>query len=121
MTPQTITDAEWSAGRADLVPSDIPEEFDNPDHPWCETAIGLHTHSARFGLSVFVPKEGIDTREAVRHVLSAMRSDHQDKVSGCGYLLSLWFESITLPAEGMRKSNSQEAQEYRASFYGEAR
>ena len=48
----------------------------------------------------FVPKDGIDSEAAIRHVAACMGSfapKHEHKTAGCAYLLSLWFSDFTKP------------------------
>lgn len=50
--------------------------------------------------TVFVPKKGIDKKQALRHIHAAMTSwdaRHEHKEAGVSYLLDQWFDKIIIP------------------------
>lgn len=100
--PQTVSDAEMAFGGRikDLLPamSAIPEEFHQGSNKWSRVVSTWFFKGLKG--ATFVPKPGIDQATALRHVGAIMGSfepKHEHKTAGCAYLLSLWFESITLP------------------------
>ena len=45
----------------------------------------------------FIPKNGIDEKIALRHIIAILKSwepKHEHKMAACAYLLNLWFEDI---------------------------
>ena len=50
----------------------------------------------------FIPKEGVETNKALRHIkaiLSSWEPKHEHKEAGVAYLLSQWFEDIIYDKE----------------------
>lgn len=46
----------------------------------------------------WIPKEGIDTNKALKHVqacLTSFEPSHEHKMAGCAYLLSEFFKDVT--------------------------
>ncbi len=97
---QEVTDLDIVfGGRAmELLPpySEIPEEFRDGRTKWNKVVsdwffCGLKNCK-------WVPKEGIDTGKALRHIkaiLGSFEPKHEHKEAGCAYLLSEWFEDVT--------------------------
>lgn len=73
----------------------IPDDFKQwPGAGWTRLV------SDWFGLGLrrleITPRDGIDRTAAMRHVRAIMGSwdpQHEHKIAGCAYLLSLWFEA----------------------------
>lgn len=96
--PLQVTDAEFALGSADLerlLPSleDMPAELLEPGNPWRQ----LSERVLDSGISTdhqFIHSDGIDTREALRHIGAVMQSagDDQRKIGGVAYLMSRWFQ-----------------------------
>jgi hypothetical protein len=85
-----------------LVPAedDVPDEFYDPDNYWVKVFVdGLHPGWPRGTL--FSPKNGIDQASALRHLRLAegSRVSYGHKEAACAYLMSLWFEDISIPPQ----------------------
>jgi hypothetical protein len=87
----------------ELLPawSDIPDEFKGfPGNAWAQTAERWFFDGGRVSCTA---KPDIDIRHAYRHLDAILRSwdpQHEHKIAGVAYLLSLWFESFEVrPAE----------------------
>ena len=82
----------------ELMPrmEDIPKEFKTGRTKWNK----ITSRWFFAGLSkntVFSPKEGVDTRKALKHVsaiLGSFEPKHEHKEAGVAFLLSEWFEDI---------------------------
>lgn len=80
---------------------DIPQEFKDGRTEWNK----LFSRWFYRGLpkeTEFVPKDGIDPKEALRHIKYCMGSwepKHEHKEAGVAYLLSLWFDKVNAPTE----------------------
>lgn len=102
--PKIISDSDLTFGsRIDhLIPAMeiIPKEFH-----MCSNNKWVHIVETWFfkGLpkeTQFIPADGIDKTQAMRHVNCVMRSwkpKHEHKTAACAYLLSLWFKDIIIP------------------------
>lgn len=81
--------------------SEIPEEFKRSHTEWNK----LFSRWFYSGLpkgTEFVPREGINRDEAIRHIRYCMKSfepKHEHKEAGVAYLLSLWFERVEIPQD----------------------
>jgi hypothetical protein len=94
LTPEVVSDDEFLFGiRADrlgvFVPKDIPEEFKSPLNKWNK----LFNTWFFYGLvaPVFVPKEGINSLAALKHlhvIMSSSLIEHITKEAACAYLLA---------------------------------
>lgn len=102
MKPVKVSKVDLAFGGdiSKLLPpmEDIPKEFvsRNNQNKWVKMVNDWFFH----GLSNvnWVPKEGIDAKEAVEHISAVMRSfqpSHEHKEAGCAYLLSEFFEDVT--------------------------
>lgn len=100
MDVQEITDLElaFPADVMKLMPTweEIPVEFKHDGTKW------NRLFSDWFYAGVkdlhFVPKPGIETKLALRHIMAIMGSfqpQHQHKEAAVAYLLSQWFEDVT--------------------------
>lgn len=77
-----------------LLPAihEIPEDFREEKTEWNR----MVEQWFYGGLKSFdsVPKEGVDKGAAIKHMSAILKSfepKHEHKMSGCAYLLSLWF------------------------------
>jgi hypothetical protein len=105
MKPQVI-DVATAAFPANVIGTLLPAEKDIPrnfrDH-WCDRRgwTGL-VHQWFFkGLTAetLIAKPGIDRHAAIKHLSACMRSyepRHEHKVAGVAYLMSEWFDPITI-------------------------
>jgi hypothetical protein len=100
--PKIVTNLDVTFGEIkSLLPEwdQIPKEFKDGYTRWNRIVsrwffIGLPKETE------FIPKEGINTKEALRHIVSILRSfdpKHEHKEAGCAYLLSLWFDDVIIP------------------------
>lgn len=81
-----------------LIPtmSDIPDEFHRSWNPY--NAFVTRWFFQGLENPVFIPKEGVDTDKALRHIGAVLRSfqpKHEHKTAGCAFLLAEWFDSVT--------------------------
>lgn len=91
-------DIAWGGDIEKLLPSynKVPEEFKNGNSKW-NTVINDWFYSGLKDCN-WQPKEGIDTKEAIRHIkaiLSSWKPKHEHKMAGCAYLLSEFFNDVT--------------------------
>lgn len=113
--PQGVTGAEraFGGGMERLLPAYdiIPKEFKN----WNNKTKWGEIQSTWFycGLpkeTVFKPKDGITTNDALNHLASIQGSfqpKHEHKTAAVAWLMSLWFDDIVIP-EGWTKKRMQE-------------
>ncbi len=84
---------EWLPSR-----KEIPEEFWTLSNPWNDLTSTLFFDGGRLPPT----KEGIDRGHAARHLracLSSMEPEHNHKIAGCAFLVSLWYtEPVLSPA-----------------------
>jgi hypothetical protein len=74
--------------------SDIPQEFKDELSEWCAFASRWFSAGAPYVPKV---KEGLDEKLVWRHLQACMHSyepDHNHKLRGVAYLLSLWCEPL---------------------------
>ncbi|KKK89969.1 hypothetical protein LCGC14_2727780 [marine sediment metagenome] len=98
--PQEIDDLTlaFPASVTSLMPDKaiIPEEIIRGSSKWSRVTsdwffCGLHG-------AKWKPREGIDTKKALRHVgaiLGSWEPKHEDKEAAVAYLLSEWFEDVS--------------------------
>lgn len=99
--PKEVTDLDMAFGgsSADFLPAldEIPDEFRRHNGTkW--NKIVCDWFFAGLKDCVSHPKDGIDAKNAWRHMSSAMRSfepQHEHKEAGVAYLMSLWFDEVT--------------------------
>lgn len=85
---------------ADLMPAyaDIPEDFRlnrGDARAWIKFQQDWFFHGLPSGTK-FLPRDGIDLAEALRHLKAIQRSwepKHEHKEAAVAYLASLWFET----------------------------
>ena len=102
--PKKVTGADVAFGGSmkellppmDVIPRSIREERDPAYYlalRWFyEGLIGAR----------LIPREGIDKGEALAHIKAVMGSfepQHEHKMAGCAYLLSLFFKEMEAPSE----------------------
>lgn len=99
--PQEISDLDnaFPARVSHLMPpmAEIPKEFCdwNGQNKWQKLVSAWFFAGVKLGK--VSPKEGIDTKKALRHIQTIMGSfepKHEHKEAACAYLLSLWFDDI---------------------------
>lgn len=100
-TPISKLEVVFSGNVDHLLPaySAIPKEFKDGHTKW-NKVFSRWFYSGLTEETKFAPKDGINQDEALSHVAAIMKSwapKHEHKEAGCAYLLSLWFEDITLP------------------------
>lgn len=100
LKPKKVTDADIVFGgkAMTLLPpyANIPDEFKRGTSRWNRVVRDWFFK----GLSncQWIPKEGVDTTRALRHIKAIMGSfepKHEHKEAGCAYLLSEFFEDVT--------------------------
>lgn len=103
MKPQPVDQVTmvFGGGAMKLLPpwSEIPDEFKSRHNKWSKT-ISKWFFSGLPKETQFVAKDGIDGKDALRHIGTCMRSwepKHEHKEAGCAYLLSLWFDDVIIP------------------------
>ncbi len=89
-------DIAFPASVSHLMPAyrDIPTDFEN--RPAWEDLASRWFFSGLKG-AVFLPKEGVDTSKALRHlqcIMGSFEPKHEHKMLGVAYLLSQWFKEI---------------------------
>lgn len=101
MNPQKIDEAQlvFPANVVNtLIPSmqNIPAEFKNSRNPWVKFQCDWFYNGLPKGTK-FIMKEGVDEREALRH-LSAIQGSwepkHEHKEAAVAYLASQWFDKV---------------------------
>ena len=97
MQPQPVTDRQMSFGSdvRGLLPAraDIPEEFERYSNPYVKFVSDWFYGGA--DATRLTEKPGIDRRMALRHlktVIGSFEPEHNHKIAGVAYLLSLWFD-----------------------------
>jgi len=88
-----------------LMPPDIPRAFYRDEQPWCGI-VNAWFFSGLPKETEFIPVEGIDGNDALRHIKSIMKSwepQHEDKTAACAYLLSIWFKEINIPEKSTQE------------------
>lgn len=100
LKPKKVTDADLAFGGAvnELLPAyaDIPQEFKQGSNKW-NTVVSDWFYYGLKGV-VWEPNEGIDVKDALRHVKAVLGSyapKHEHKMAGCAYLLSEFFADVT--------------------------
>lgn len=79
--------------------SAIPNEFKDGRTEW-NKIFSKWFYSGLPKGTKFIPKEGINENEALRHLQYCMRSwepKHEHKEAGVAYLLSQWFQRVEIP------------------------
>lgn len=87
---------------------DIPDEFKQGRTEW-NKVFSKWFHTGLPKGTQFIPKEGVNLDDAMRHVKYCMRSwepKHEHKEAGVAYLMSLWFERVEIPTETVTKRNA---------------
>jgi anti-sigma factor ChrR (cupin superfamily) len=88
----------FPANALDFMPKmdEIPEEFNDPRNKWVKFQMDWFYRGLK-DLKI-VPKEGVDTVKAMRH-LSAIQGSfapkHEHKEAAVAYLASQWFEDVS--------------------------
>lgn len=99
--PVTKPETVFGGDIKKLMPTmdNIPVEFRRDSNKWVQ----VQSHWFYKGLpgtTVVKTKEGINAKEAFDH-LSAIQSSfdpkHEHKMAGVAYLMSLWFDEISIP------------------------
>jgi hypothetical protein len=75
--------------------SEIPDQYKSYGNKWCVLVSNWFFRGLK--KSEFVPKEGVDRDEALRHIkaiLGSFEPKHEHKEAACAYLLALWFKSV---------------------------
>ena len=78
--------------------SEVPDEFKHRRTEWNKVFSTWFYKGLPKGTQ-FIPKEGIDRDEAMRHIKYCMGSwepKHEHKEAGVAYLMSLWFERVEM-------------------------
>lgn len=99
-TPHYVSDLD-AAFPPDVSGTLLPDFKSLPDefmkwhtNPWCDTVEQLFFN----GGDMPPLKDGISKAMAVRHLSTVLRSfepQHEHKIAGAGYLLSLWCKELT--------------------------
>jgi hypothetical protein len=104
LKPKKVSGVEmtFGGGTKKLLPPmcDIPEEFDLPGNTKWNKIISMWFFQGLPPETKFIPKDGIDSNDALRHIAAILRSfepKHEHKESGCAYLMSLWFDDVIIP------------------------
>lgn len=99
---QEVTDAEMIFGAKveHLMPAykDIPAEFKKVGASKWERVADRWFARGLKGVE-FVHKSNVDLTQALRHLTTIMNSyepKHEHKIAAVAYLMSLWFEDITV-------------------------
>lgn len=102
---QEVTDLDlvFPGSIGHLMPKmhEIPKDFFGMHNEW--NRIASHWFFKGIHGVEFKPKLGVDTGKALRHLSVILRSfepPHEHKEAAVAYLMSEWFESVTLPKEG---------------------
>lgn len=105
MEPLEVTDVDltFGGGMEKLLPpyEEIPEEFRSSKTEWNRIVSQWFFGGLPQGTE-FIPKEGIDSNKAIRHIKTILHSfqpKHEHKEAGCAFLLSKWFTEIKIPPE----------------------
>lgn len=80
--------------------NEIPEEFRKRNSKWNDVVSDWMFGGLKD--CQWKPKEGIDTKEAIRHiqaVLVSFKPKHEHKEAGCAYLLSQFFVDVKYTRE----------------------
>ncbi len=100
MKPKSVSDLDMVFGGKvnELMPkyAEIPDEFKNGSTIWNRLFCQLFYSGG--SLEHLKEKEGINRKEAIRHIRSIMGSwepKHEHKEASVAYLFSQWFEPIT--------------------------
>jgi hypothetical protein len=99
--PQEISDSEMAfpANVSHLMPKweEIPDLFKEHDGTIWNNIFNKWFYSGLKNMNT-IPKDGIDSNKALRHIKAIMGSfepKHEHKEAAVAYLMSQWFESIT--------------------------
>lgn len=99
---EKITDVEMAfpADVTRLLPpwEELPEDYQRDRAPTCKVVD--QWFSCGLGNLNAVPKEGIDTTHALRHlkcIMGSYQPKHEHKTAGVAYLIDLWFETFESP------------------------
>ena len=99
---------EYGARFRKLMPPDIPKEFyKSYGNTWVDL-VNAWFFSGLPKETEFIPVEGIDGNDALRHIKSIMKSwepQHEDKTAACAYLLSIWFKEINIPEKSTQEGS----------------
>jgi hypothetical protein len=97
--PKPITDVDlaFTAAVDGLLPrwADIPEDFKRGRNKWCRFVSDWFYQGV--ALSRLVPRDGVDSKMALRHckaIMGSFEPKHEHKEAGVAYLLSLWFDDV---------------------------
>jgi hypothetical protein len=100
-TPQIVTDVDIAFGGNidNLLPplSEIPTEFTEGWTKWNQLAEDLLFDRPLTG--TISDREGIDVYVAARHIRAILKSykpDHDHKIAGAAFLLSKFYEDISI-------------------------
>jgi hypothetical protein len=103
MEPQPVSDEDvmFPGTVAHLmVPyAQIPDEFKRDRHPCVKIIEEWFYNGIKGGVDTWVAADGIDRALAIRHLKCIMRSfspKHEHKTACVAYLLSIWFDEITV-------------------------
>ncbi len=104
-TPVTNLDLVFGGNVNDLLPDYdlIPDVFKTHSGKWNEI-ISNWFFMGLPSTTQFIPKEGIDAKDAVNHIMACLKSfapKHEHKEAGCAYLMSLWFSDIIIDGKDM--------------------
>ena len=105
MKPQIIDDVTFAfpASVSHLMPSKDEEGYEIYRKNWANNnSWGFKLFDDWFynGLkegAKFYPKEGIDSKQAIRHIRTIMASfepSHEDKIAACAFLIEYWFDKV---------------------------
>ncbi|RRJ54846.1 hypothetical protein EHV15_35320 [Paenibacillus oralis] len=99
-TPQIVTDTDIAFGGNidNLLPplSEIPKEFINDWTKWHQLADDLF-YDRPLNITIS-DRAGIDVHAALRHIraiLNSFKPDHDHKIAGVAFLLSMFYEDIS--------------------------
>lgn len=103
MNPQSVDDTLLAfPGKVShlMVPYDqIPAEFKKDKHPCVQIMERWFYDGIKGGANTWVAAEGIDRFQAIRHlkcILGSFEPKHEHKTACVAYLLSIWFDEITV-------------------------
>ena len=95
--PAAIDNTSWR--KIDLLLpkySLVPDEFKRTSNKYADV-ISTWFFNGLNPETQFIPKKGIDTDKALRHIgtiMSSWNPKHEHKEAGCAFLLYLWFDEV---------------------------
>lgn len=99
--PVAVTEVDLVFGGVveELLPAmtEIPEAFITGETIW-NAAIDRLFYKGPAGIEV-TPRKEVDPKAALRHiaaVLNSFQPKHEHKMAGCAYLMSEFFETVTV-------------------------